>query len=332
VKVTCNPAALQSAVQVGRRIIGRSPLPILGCVLLTADVDGGLTVEADNLEARYRRSILAGVDEPGAIALHADALAIALGAFDGETIALETESAIIRVARLAGGNAQRHITRLTADGTTLIVRGESDDFPAARTFETDGEPCSIEVHALRRLLESVATSVAPDDARPVLAGVNLEAAGGNLVAAAADGFRLARLSAPLSAPAEWEALVPGALLLKAVRSLSKAATVDIRLLGGDDAISLSDGLSSWTLRRIAGQFPDFDRIIPKSAATVATCRTRDLRRAVSVARAIGKLGGTGYVTRLVVAGGRIVAGPTVREAKPTAGDGWSPGFLEQLYG
>jgi DNA polymerase-3 subunit beta len=85
-----------------------------------------------------------------------------------------------------GGKLHLLCERYEANIATL----PADDFPAVPA--TDREPClEVDGAILKAAIDQVVFAVAPDDTRPVLAGVLIRLEAGNLTLAAADGFRLA---------------------------------------------------------------------------------------------------------------------------------------------
>ena len=67
---------------------------------------------------------------------------------------------------------------------------DAEDFPPIPTV-SGGANLAIGASALKEAIQQVVFAAAPDDSRPVLAGVLLTVKDGKLTLAAADGFRLA---------------------------------------------------------------------------------------------------------------------------------------------
>jgi DNA polymerase III sliding clamp (beta) subunit (PCNA family) len=117
--------------------------------------------------------------------------------------------------------------------------------------------------ALARVLPFTAT----DDARPVLACVNLEAKDGKLTLVGADGFRLAVISLDY-ADGEGQALITRNELIGVVNALRKAKRVRITFEegGGEKLTSKSLIIDTELIRykwtSLDGNYPDWLKLIP----------------------------------------------------------------------
>jgi DNA polymerase III subunit beta len=132
----------------------------------------------------------------------------------------------------------------------------------------------------------VVFAAAPDDTRPVLAGVLLRVGAGRLTLVATDGFRLALRTVTLGdsiARAEW--IVPSRTLVEIAHALSSAPGLPIALsaMDGDHRLHAALGNVEISSRLIDGQFPDFERIVPRDSTTTIILGTLDLLHATRVA-------------------------------------------------
>lgn len=288
-ELTIDVRTLRDAVRVARRIIPRqSTLPVLMHVLLTAR-DGRLTVTADNLEARTCRALSAIVSEPGAATVNARALLDVLGAIKGE-VSVELLSA--RRVRVAGGGVEM-----------ILPTIDVAEFPAGREHGERSGTLTVNAGPFRDTIERAIRAAATDDARPVLAGIQLEAGDGGLTVAAADGFRLFAQTVE-TWPGNLSALVPWRTLAEMVRAAKRDDVLDIGTFDHTTISKNSQGKETsftdrtfrlatpdgswWTSRTIDGKFPDFRRIIPSpdSIVTRVTVIAEDLRRAAVLARSM----------------------------------------------
>lgn len=266
-KLTIDPRELRAALTVARRIVPRrSTLPILEHVLLTAG-NGGVTVESTDLNARCLRTVPAVTAEGGAVCLPARALSDVLAVFRRE-VSLETDG---KTARVTGDGAELTMPALAAE-----------KFPSAPTLGERTGSLSINARTFRQMAEGAARSAAPDDMRPVLAGIQLVASYGRLTVAAADGFRL-RVQTVETWPGDLSALVPWRSLVEAVRSLKADEVISLETFDGQLKLTAPGGW--WLLRTIDGAYPDYRRIIPKpeTIRTRVTLDTDDLRRVATLA-------------------------------------------------
>jgi DNA polymerase-3 subunit beta len=275
VKLQCAQEVLADALATACRIVPtKSTLPVVTNVLLEADPADGLRVVATNLELTVSRRARATVAAAGRTTAPARLLADYVALLDrGKQVSLA----------LAASGSRLHLTceRYEAHIATL----PAEEFPPTPAvagsvrLELDGA-------VLRQAIEHVVFAAAPDESRPVLAGVLVRVDAGALTLTAADGYRLAMRRIDLldtTTRAEW--IVPARTLLELARCLPSARGLPVTLSGTASDHQLHVGLPEveLTSRLIEGQFPDVERVIPRAGTTTAIVGTADLLRATRAA-------------------------------------------------
>src|SRR4051794_19878904 len=156
-KLTCLPDKLNEGLAaVGRVVAPKSPLPVLGNVLLQTD-GGQLKLAATNLELTVICWVGAKVEEEGAITLPARLLADYVGLLSaGEPLNFELKA---KKANLSCGRFEANISGIDAE-----------EFPAIPSV-SGGISLKIPAPRLKEAIGQVVFAAAPDDSRPVLAGV-----------------------------------------------------------------------------------------------------------------------------------------------------------------
>jgi len=275
VKLQCAQEALAGALAtVGRVVPGKSTLPVLTNLLLEADPADGLRLIATNLDLTVSHRVRASVSTAGRTTVPARLLADYVALLDrGKQVSLSLTS--------SGHKLHLACDRYEANISTL----PADDFP---TTPTVNSTIRIEVDGavFRTAIEQVVFAAAPDDTRPVLAGALLRLDTGLLTLAAADGFRLAVRTVTLAdttTRAAW--IVPARTLVEVAHSLPSAPGLPVTLSGtaGDHQLHVALGEVEIISRLIDGQFPDYERIIPRESTTTIILSTADLLRATRVA-------------------------------------------------
>jgi DNA polymerase III subunit beta len=274
-RLQCAQEALAEALAtVGRVVPNKSTLPILTNVLLEADAGDGLRVTATNLELTVSRRVRATVTAEGHTTAPARLLAEYVALLDrGKQVSLKLNP--------TGHKLHLACDRHEANVATL----PAEDFPP--TPPVDGAVrLEIDGAVLKSAIEQVVFAAAPDDTRPVLAGVLIRLETGTLALAAADGFRLALRTVTLpdtTTRAAW--IVPARTLVEVAHCLPSAPGLPVTLSGtaSDHQLHFALGEAEVTSRLIEGQFPDYERIIPRSATTSVILATADLLRATRVA-------------------------------------------------
>lgn len=160
----------------------------------------------------------------------------------------------------------------------------ADEFPAFGEDEIDVS-FAIEASILARMIDKVRFAMSSEETRYYLNGIHFHAlrqgATSVLRAVATDGHRLARIEAAL--PTGAEALPPIIVPRKAViemRKLVEGRDETVRIDVSTRRIRLLVDGSMLTSRLIDGQFPDYERVIPKNADRIALLETKGFAEAV----------------------------------------------------
>jgi DNA polymerase-3 subunit beta len=277
-KLTCLPESLNAGLAtVGRVVAPRSTLPVLGNVLLATE-GGQLKLAATNLELTVVCWVGAKVEEEGAITLPARLLQDYVGLLSaGEPLELDLKA---KKAHLSCGRFEANISGIDAE-----------EFPAIPSV-SGGISMKIPAPRLKEAINQVVFAAAPDDSRPVLAGVLMTVAGGKLTLAAADGFRLAVRKVDLGDAEipDLSMIVPAKALTEVARGLPSddEVEVEIAVTADPSQVLFRHQLAEVISRLIEGQFPDFQRIIPRDAKTRVTLQTADFLRATKAAQVFAR--------------------------------------------
>jgi DNA polymerase-3 subunit beta len=291
---------------VGRAVGSRTTMPILGNVLIATDGER-LRLVATNLELGITTWVPARVLEDGTATVPARLLSEFVNSLpSGRTVLID-------------GGVRGAPLHLECDRIGANVKGvDPEEFPSVATGD-DRPAVRIPAREFRSMIDQVAFCAARDESRPVLSGVNVRMEGTVLSLAAADGFRLAIRTAELDhgLPETLDVIIP-----------ARALTELGRLLGGDDdevevsvasnrtqvlfRVRTSVGETVLVSRLLDGQFPDLQRVVPKTASTEVTVARADLVTAIRVASIFAR--DSANVVRL--------------ELVPGSGDGLEPGSME----
>ena len=250
----------------------RNTIPVLSNILISASGDS-VNFTATDLDISIVESSPAIVDQEGRITAPAHLLYdIVRKLPDGTQISIEQiEDTRIDVR---SGRSQFTLQALSADDFPNLSSGEmSHNF-------------TLQVPTLKRMIEKTRFAISTEETRYYLNGIYFHTSEEDgkepmLAAVATDGHRLAKVEIPMP---EGAASMPGIIIpRKTVGELHK-------LLDGSDetvAISLSDskiefriGQTIVTSKLIDGNYPDYDRVIPKNNDNVMTVETKPLTKAV----------------------------------------------------
>ena len=275
---------------VGRAVASRSTLPITQNVLLSTE-QSMLKISATDLNMAMTTWIGAQVEEEGAITVPARLLSDFVNSLPPERIDMEATSQPI------GLNIKCVSFESNMSGSP------ADDFPPIPAVE-GGLAAKIEPDVLREAIGRVSFAAATEDSRPVLTGVKTEITGDEFKFAAADGFRLAVYSGKLSEPPseDIEFLIPARVLNEISRLLGtqqKAVEFMVTPSSNQALFRVEDVEIVSSL--IAGNFPNYNQLIPQSYTTRVVLNSDDFLRATRTA-AIFARDGSGIIRLQMGAG------------------------------
>ena len=268
---------------VGRAVATRSTLPITQNVLLSTE-QSMLKISATDLNMAMTTWIGAQVEEEGAITVPARLLSDFVNSLPPERIDIESSS------QPFGLNIKCVSIESNISGTP------ADDFPPIPAVE-GGLAAKIEPDVLRDAINRVAFAAATEDSRPVLTGVKTEINGDDFKFAAADGFRLAVYSGKLADPPseDIEFLIPARVLNEISRLLGTQQTaVEFMVTPSSNQALFRVEDVEIVSSLIAGNFPNYNQLIPQSYTTRVVLDSDDFLRATRTA-AIFARDGSGII-------------------------------------
>lgn len=250
-----------------RFVSSRAQLPVLANILLSAK-QGKLRLAATNLEMGVSCKIGAKVEEEGAVTLPAKLVVELISNMPPGQVAIVDKAGQVTIS--------------TPSSSATLSSVPASEFPSVPD-EIGKESFSLPGDVFRSIAAQVVFSAATDEARPSLTGALL-LFGENLRAVATDGFRLSFKEIPLNKRGGSPRILVSA---KAIDELS-------RVLGEGDEVSVSvsekesqilfgrEGLVL-TGRLLGGDFPDFEKVIPKTGTHKAIVNKDEFARAVRAA-------------------------------------------------
>jgi DNA polymerase III subunit beta len=216
-------------------------------------------------------------------------------------VSIETREAE-RDAEITAASSRFHLRTLPAD-----------DFP--RFPESTEETATLPAATLVSLIEVVARAASRDDMRPVLTGILMTLAEGELTMVATDSYRLSVKRAAIEGdgPASLEANVPARALVEVARiaQAQEAESVAIALLPNQAIFEI--GEVTLATRLIEGQFPNYRQLLPESYEHDVRLPRGEL---LEVVRRISQLAQRNAPLKLAFAQGEL----TVSAETPEVGD------------
>ena len=234
----------------------RNTIPILSNVLMTG-TDSGLKMTATDLDIEIVESAHADVSTPGEITAPAHTLYdIARKLPDGAKVRIE-KTAGDRL-EVEAGQSNFTLPLLPAgDFPQMTAEGFSHEFPVA-------------AEALRRLIDKTRFAISTEETRYYLNGIYLHAhagedGSGKLRAVATDGHRLAlsEMAQPGGAKDMPGVIVPRKTVAE-LRRLIDTMEGEVEVQVSESKIRFGLGGAVLTSKLIDGNFPDYERVIPRN--------------------------------------------------------------------
>lgn len=253
-----------------KAVDSRPTLPVLANILLQTE-DARLKVVASNLEMSVVTYVGARVDRPGAITLPAKLFQELVVNLANERVDLTLDSAI-QTVNVKCGTTRTNMKGIPA--TEFPPLPDNDDTWSIRMPGKD----------FKKAVAQTLIATAHDDARPILTGICVRAYSfgdePHVTFAAADGYRLAvkHIQCDHSLPAKKEYVIPDDALAHVAKLVGDDQEVTVNL--GESLATLAFASTRVAVQLLAGRFPDFDTIVPKTCSTRVMIYTDEFRAGV----------------------------------------------------
>jgi len=244
----------KALVHINKAVTSRPNIPVLANVLIEAQ-KGMIKLSSTNLEMGISTWIGANISDEGRLTVSAKLLS--------EFVSIIKPGKI----DLFENNQMLEVNCVDNKAEFFII--PADDFPTVP--EPEGQNI-IEVNAmaLANAISQTAVAAGTDDSRPVLTGILMEAKDKQLTMVGVDGFRLSRKILKLDKTIKvdsFKEIVP-ARTLKDMESILRDVvdekdTVKIYYLGTKNQLLFKVGDLELSTRLIEGEFPDYEKIMPK---------------------------------------------------------------------
>lgn len=246
--------ALSSVARVAN---SRGTLPILANVLIKTS-NNRLSLSATNLDIAITHYIGAKVSEEGSITVPARLMQDFIGNLPEGVINLDLQETKLHV---------------TTDQYQSVVNGiMADDFPVMPAI-TKGKTWSVDGALCKKSLQQVVFAASNDETRPVLTGVLLQTVDGVLAMAATDSYRLAEKKIGKNKE-DVQLLLPASSMHDLLRVLNDT-TEEVQVTHDEQQVLFRIGDIELVTRLVDGNYPDYQKLIPKTFQAQAVLKRSD---------------------------------------------------------
>ncbi|MBU1127022.1 MAG: DNA polymerase III subunit beta [Patescibacteria group bacterium] len=258
----------------GRFVSSRAQLPVLQNFLLEAG-SNSLKISATNLETGICLSLPVKVEKQGSICVPARVLTEFVSSLPASKVELSVKS--------------NKLTVLSPNYSSEFLGVSAGEFPPMPEKSKEKD-LSFKKDFFLSAIDMVVFSASSDEGRPVLTGVLFIVRDNKLLLVATDGYRLS-LKTLTETDLITEELKKG--LIIPAKTLSELSRI-ISDLDTEEKISLNINRKASQLifsisgvdvisRLIEGEYPDFEKIIPKENKTKINLDSQEFLRAVKIA-------------------------------------------------
>lgn len=260
-KLRCKQADFSLALSlVNRAVSPNNTLPVLNNIYLKAE-GKKLLLRATNLEIAISAAMDAEVENEGTLTIPAKLLSSYVNLLENSEVELHVQSGNTLVVRSPGSE-------------TKIKGISSEEFPLLPKLEKP-ESFRLPVRLVREALEQVTFSASTNVSRPILTGLFWQLNGQVLKIAATDSYRLAEktVQIPKDLSMDINFIVPSKTALEFSKVLEAAKEEEFELAATKGQILFKVDGVELTSRLIEGNFPDYEKILPKETKTKAVLST-----------------------------------------------------------
>ena len=262
---------------VNKAVSSRTTLPILECILLTAD-QRGFTMTANNLELGIQTApIDADVLEKGEIAIEAKIFHEIIRRLNGDTVTLETD--------------EKNSITITGGTSRFTIMGQSgDDFPALPDVAQE-EAYTLGQNELRNLIRQTIFSIAANENNKLMTGELFEIKDNTLRVVSLDGHRIAIRKIELkNSYLDRKVVVPGKTLNEISKILSGEMDDQIDIYFSENHIMFKFDDTTVVSRLIDGEYFRIDQMLSSDYETKVTINKKEFLSCIDRATLLVKEG------------------------------------------
>lgn len=251
---------------ISKSLPSTSPVPVLLNVLLEATQEG-VYLSATDLELGVRLKIPAKVEKIGAVTVPGKQFVEIINSITSRKVEIEL--------------VEEGVVINSENGRMVLQSIPKEEFP--NLFESKGE----KVHGFKKgemeeIFSKLVFAVSQDDARPELTGVFVSQRDEGADFAATDGFRLSLKRVKGIKILEREkGIVVSVRLISEVISY-KSENIEMYLYEEGNQVLFEAEDAVFIGRLIHGNFPNYERVIPKDSATKVTISREDFLNAIKL--------------------------------------------------
>lgn len=271
---------------------GKVQLPVLANILLQAR-GNKIILSATNLETSIVCPVGAKITTEGEITIPARIISEIIGSLSVEQINLASKGESLEIS--------------TDKFSTEILGMNSSDFPSIPS-KLGKNRIEIDEKGLAKSLSKTIFSASTDETRPVLTGVLMIVKSTSITFVSTDGFRLSQyeikgVKNDIGQEKELRLIVPKNTFIEISRLIGSNSKVEFSFESKENQMVVQVNDVVVSSRIIQGEFPDFERIIPKETSITVSVDKEELLKAVKLSSVFAR--DAGNVVKLEIGNDEI---------------------------
>lgn len=275
-KLSCSKDSLLNAINiVSKAVSSRTTLPILECILLTAD-ENGLKLTSNDMELAIESAYIdADIETEGNVALEAKFFSDIIRKVNGEEVNISVDDKF--VATISCGKSE------------FKISGQNgEDFPPIPEVEKN-DKYVISQTELKNLIRQTIFSVSQDESKPILTGEYIEIEGNMIDFVSVDGYRISyKQSELVQSSGTKSAIVPGKSLGEIAKILSADEDEKAVIYFTDNHIMVDIDGNIVVSRLIQGDFIKYQQSFTNDYKTSAKINKNEMLNSLERASLIAR--------------------------------------------
>lgn len=252
-------SVLSQLAQVASVVNPKNALPILGSILLSFEKDKDSVISASDGEVTLATKIQVESNETAKICIDAKMLLQTLRGLTGREVTLTFDT-----------NGNNIIQGKYNNGTFTLPFDKGDEYPTPTKFDGNESSFIIDAQQLMRSIDMVRFSVASDELRPQMNGVNFDLLNDGLVTAASDGSKLAKFSDfAIKNDKDTAGFILPTKPCNILTNILQKVEGNVKVAFDSHLLSVNNESFKLSTRLIEGRFPNYNAVIPTNNNVVA---------------------------------------------------------------
>lgn len=259
----------KALINASRFTTAKAQLPILGNIKIVASKTK-IIISSTNLEVSTSILLNAQVEKEGEIAVPSKIITEVVSNIQTGTISL---------------SAEKEMLKISSSGFSSTISGmNTSDFPLIPQKVNIKESIILPKENFINSLSQVIFATSIDETRPILTGVLMIFKDSELILVGTDGFRLSQKKIKLEGKIKNQTIVlPKNVLTEIIKMSSEEDQILLEHKKEENQVILGIDDTVLATRTLEGEFPDYEKIIPKGLNIKVNLDKEDLLRAVKLA-------------------------------------------------